>query len=225
MKIDLDNKVVLITGAGSGIGKCTARMFAECGASVIVHYRNHKEEVDSFLSELSALPGRHVSFQAELLNREEIREMFAQVEASYGRLDVLVNNAGYCPKESFLDIENESLDKTPDVNFKATFIAIHLVESDHLGITMCQGTYAAMGEDLEQVIPAFAKKKKIFFVHFRDIVGDRYKFNETFHDNGQTDMAKIVKIYQDYELDIPIRVDHVPTLAGECYRRSILARN
>lgn len=93
--------------------------------------------------------------------------------------------------------------------------AINIIKSSHLGVTMCQATYVAMGEDLEKVIPAFAKEDKIFFIHFRDIVGDKFKFHETFHDNGQTDMAKIMKLYNHCGINAPIRVDHVPTMAGE----------
>ncbi len=93
--------------------------------------------------------------------------------------------------------------------------AIHIVRSDNLGITMCQATYAAMGENLEEAIPAFARDGKLFFAHFRDISGNKYKFRETFHDNGQTDMAKIIRIYDKCSCHVPIRVDHVPTMAGE----------
>lgn len=93
--------------------------------------------------------------------------------------------------------------------------AVHLVESDYLGVTLCQATYSAMGENLEQVIPAFARENKIFFVHFRDIEGTKHKFRETFHDNGQTDMARMLSLYRKEGCRVPIRVDHVPTMAGE----------
>ena len=56
---------------------------------------------------------------------------------------------------------------------------------------------------------------KIFFVHFRDIAGTKACFHETFHDNGQTDMARAIRCYRDVHCTAPIRVDHVPTMAGE----------
>ena len=80
-----------------------------------------------------------------------------------------------------------------------------IVKSDCLGITMCQATYHIMGEDLYKVIPYFADK--IFFVHFRN--------RETFHDNGAIDMAAIMKLYHKCGIDVPVRVDHVPTMVGE----------
>lgn len=91
--------------------------------------------------------------------------------------------------------------------------AMSVVQSDNLGITMCQATYKMMGECLEEIIPEFAKK--IFFIHFRNTTGHKLCFNETFHDNGEIDMAKILKLYKKCGIDVPIRVDHVPTMAGE----------
>jgi mannonate dehydratase len=93
--------------------------------------------------------------------------------------------------------------------------AINLVPSDMVGVTLCQGCYAAMGEDVCRIIRDFSGKKKLFFVHFRDIRGSRGDFHETFHDNGQTDMVRVVKTYADCGFSGPVRVDHVPTMAGE----------
>lgn len=91
--------------------------------------------------------------------------------------------------------------------------AINIVNSDSLGVTMCQATYLMMGEDLYSVIPKL--KDKIFFIHFRNAVGDKYKFHETFHDNGNIDMADIMKLYHSLNINVPVRVDHVPLMAGE----------
>ena len=93
--------------------------------------------------------------------------------------------------------------------------AINLVPSPNVGVTLCQGSYAAMGEDIPAVIERFGRQDKIFFVHFRDIRGDRENFRETFHDNGQTDMAAAVRAYARLGYQGPVRVDHVPTMAGE----------
>ena len=91
--------------------------------------------------------------------------------------------------------------------------AINMGNSKKLGITMCQATFKMMGEDLYQVIPNFADK--IMFIHFRNAIGTKENFRETFHDNGDIDMADIMKLYKKCGIDVPIRVDHVPTLAGE----------
>lgn len=91
--------------------------------------------------------------------------------------------------------------------------AIHLVESDNLGITMCQACFQMMGEDLYKVIPAV--RDKIFFIHFRNATGNKYKFRETFHDNGDIPMAEIMRLYKSLGIDVPVRIDHAPVMAGE----------
>ena len=88
-----------------------------------------------------------------------------------------------------------------------------IVPSEILGITMCQANFYIMGEDLEKTIEELADK--IFFVHFRNTVGEPNHFRETFHDNGKINMAQLMKIYVKNGVDVPIRVDHVPTMAGE----------
>ena len=88
-----------------------------------------------------------------------------------------------------------------------------IVKSDCLGLTMCQANFHIMGENVEQTIKEFADK--IFFIHFRNTTGNIDSFRETFHDNGELDMAKLIKLYVELGIDVPIRVDHVPTMAGE----------
>ena len=99
------------------------------------------------------------------------------------------------------------------INYKNIKKAINIVDSKNLGVTMCQATYCMMGEDLYKVIPELADK--IFFVHFRNAIGNKYKFRETFHDNGIIKMADIMKIYKQCNVNVPVRVDHVPLMAGE----------
>ncbi len=91
--------------------------------------------------------------------------------------------------------------------------AVNTVKSDKLGVTMCQATYHMMGEALYDVIPKLSDK--IFFIHFRNTAGHKYDFRETFHDNGEIDMADILRLYKKCGIDVPIRVDHVPLMAGE----------
>lgn len=93
--------------------------------------------------------------------------------------------------------------------------AIDLVPSAYNGITLCQGTLATAGEDIPAVIRQFADQKKLFFVHFRDVKGSPDKFEETFHDDGQTDMLEAMRTYYEVGFDGPARPDHVPTMEGE----------
>jgi len=91
---------------------------------------------------------------------------------------------------------------------------MNLVPSPVNGVTFCQANFIAMGEDCVSLVREWGKKK-IFFVHFRDIAGTRDHFTETFHDEGQTDMVKMLKTYHEVGLQVPIRPDHAPTLDEE----------
>ncbi|MBR7133345.1 MAG: mannonate dehydratase [Clostridia bacterium] len=88
-----------------------------------------------------------------------------------------------------------------------------IIKSESLGLTMCQANFYIMGEDLEKTIADFADK--IYFIHFRNTKGTHEHFRETFHDNGELDMARLIKTYIKNGINVPIRVDHVPTMAGE----------
>jgi mannonate dehydratase len=92
---------------------------------------------------------------------------------------------------------------------------IDLVPSTCNGITMCQGNFSLMTEDLPGTIRHFGRQGKIFFVHFRDVRGTPEDFVETFHDDGQTDMYACMRAYADIGFDGVLRPDHVPTLYGE----------
>lgn len=92
---------------------------------------------------------------------------------------------------------------------------IDIAPSPYNGITFCQGTFSSMNVDIPATIRRFGQQKQIHFVHFRDTVGTPDRFVETFHDNGPTDMVEAIRTYRDVGYTGPMRVDHVPTMAGE----------
>jgi mannonate dehydratase len=92
---------------------------------------------------------------------------------------------------------------------------IDLVPSPVNGITLCQGNFTLMTDDLPGVIRHFGAQGKIFFVHFRDVRGTPEKFVETFHDDGQTDMLACMQAYKEIGYEGVLRPDHVPTMAGD----------
>jgi mannonate dehydratase len=92
---------------------------------------------------------------------------------------------------------------------------LDLVPSECNGITLCQGNFALMTDDLPAVIRHFGRQKKIFFVHLRDVRGTAEKFVETWHDEGQTDLVACMQAYKEVGFDGPLRPDHVPTVDGD----------
>ena len=87
--------------------------------------------------------------------------------------------------------------------------------SPYNGITFCQANFVLMKEDIYSLAKEWCERKKIFFVHYRDVEGDTKHFHETFHDNGPTDMIRILEVYSKAGFVGPIRPDHAPALAGE----------
>ncbi len=97
---------------------------------------------------------------------------------------------------------------------------IDLYPSHSNGLTFCQGSFASMGEagkgeDIPAAIRYFGERNSIHFVHFRDVKGHKSNFEETFHDDGKTDMYATMKAYYEIGFQGPIRPDHVPTMAGD----------
>ena len=92
---------------------------------------------------------------------------------------------------------------------------LDIVPSPMNGITMCQGNFTLMTDDLPGVIHKFGNQDKIFFVHFRDVRGTVEKYEETWHDEGKTDMLACMEAYRDINFDGVLRPDHVPTVEGD----------
>ena len=89
---------------------------------------------------------------------------------------------------------------------------VDLVPSPVNCIGLCQGNFGLMTDDLPGVIRHFGEQKKIHFVHFRDTRGTPEKFDETFHDDGKTDMASCVRAYRDVGYKGVARPDHFPQM-------------
>ena len=93
---------------------------------------------------------------------------------------------------------------------------LNIAPSPSNGITFCQGNFKAMGEDIYSVAREFTEQGKVHFIHYRDVEGNAStRFTETFHDDGPTDMARMLEIYARSGFTGPIRPDHAPTMGSE----------
>jgi mannonate dehydratase len=92
---------------------------------------------------------------------------------------------------------------------------LETVPSPVNGITLCQGNFTLMTDDLPAVIRQFGRQEKIFFVHLRDVVGTVDNFVETWHDEGKTDLLACLEAYKEVGFHGPVRPDHVPTVDGD----------
>ena len=97
-------KTVLITGASRGIGKATAKRFAELGYSVVVNYNKSEALAEELCREIQALGGKAFAFGADIADDEQVKKMVKEAVACFGTIDVLVNNAGVAlPQGLFTD--------------------------------------------------------------------------------------------------------------------------
>ena len=96
---------------------------------------------------------------------------------------------------------------------------LDLYPSHANAVTLCQGNFALMTDDLPAWIRELGARDAIAFVHLRDVRGDAHSFVETFHDDGPNDLAACLRAYEEVGFTGPLRPDHVPTMAGESNER------
>jgi len=118
----LKNKVALVTGSSRGIGKAIALELAVEGASVIVHGPLESKELTLSLEQVSTINPRSIKISAELSDSNAIAGMFKTIQTTFGRLDILVNNAATQKPGPFLDMKEENWDHVLAVNLKAPFL-------------------------------------------------------------------------------------------------------
>jgi mannonate dehydratase len=92
---------------------------------------------------------------------------------------------------------------------------VETVPSDYNGLLFCQGCYSEMGANIPETIRYFGRRKKIFYVHFRNVVGTAEKFAETFIDEGKTDMFEAMKAYKESGFDGVMTEDHAAHVVGD----------
>lgn len=117
----LDQKVILITGSSRGIGAAIAVKMAAAGGKIIVNYAGGKEAADDVVNQIKAAGGDAIALQADVSKSDEVKRMFDEAIAHYGRIDVLVNNAGIMITKTIKETTDEDFTRQFDINVKGTF--------------------------------------------------------------------------------------------------------
>jgi glucose 1-dehydrogenase len=119
---DLEGKVAIVTGASSGIGYAIAQLFAKQGAAVAINYLAHPDEAKQLAAEIEAAGGRALALKGDVSDAKDVEALVATTVETFGRLDVLVNNAGIEQHTPLLEIAEEDWDRTIAVNLKGPFL-------------------------------------------------------------------------------------------------------
>ena len=122
MSGELDGKVALVTGGGSGIGHAIAQRFGREGASVVINYYGSEDQAEALAEKISQTGCKSLAVGADVSDRAAVQSMVDRAVAEFGRIDVLVNNAGIEISEPFLDIKEENWDKVLHTDLKGAFL-------------------------------------------------------------------------------------------------------
>lgn len=120
----LNGKVAVITGAGRGIGRAIALQFAQQGAQVVINYRNSVAQVEELLNQVKEAGGQAIAVQADISKEEEAKKLMDEAVKQFGRLDVLVNNAGITKDNLMMRMTEEEFEGVIDINLKGTFFCM-----------------------------------------------------------------------------------------------------
>jgi NAD(P)-dependent dehydrogenase (short-subunit alcohol dehydrogenase family) len=121
--LDLSGRVALVTGAGSGIGQTIAYRFAESGASVMVHYQKSQEGAEALVTEIQAGGGHAAAAAADLTDPVAVNYLVEITVKTFGRIDILINNAGIYPLAAVTEMRVEDWDLVVDTNLKSVFLS------------------------------------------------------------------------------------------------------
>jgi len=116
------DKVIIVTGSSSGIGKACAVYFGQLGAKVVVNYSSNADAAGDVLDEIKKSGGEGIIVKADVSREEEVKALFNETISKYGRLDVLVSNAGLQQDSSFLEMTLQQWQKVIDVNLTGQFL-------------------------------------------------------------------------------------------------------
>jgi len=167
MEHRMKDKRVLVTGAGTGIGRGVALEFAREGASVVLHYSHSREGADSAVAEIAAAGGKACVLQADFRDAVQARALAGRAAEFLGGLDILVNNAGITMNQPFLETTIEQFDTLFNVNIRAMFFvtqgAAEIMVPNGQGAVVNISSVHAYGALVEHAVYAATKAAIVGF--------------------------------------------------------------
>ncbi|MEH6570689.1 MAG: SDR family NAD(P)-dependent oxidoreductase [Halioglobus sp.] len=165
--LNFSGKAVIVTGASQGIGAGIARRFAHAGAQVVVHYRSGAEAAKVLVDDIVSSGGQAVALGAELTDKASVETLVAAAVATFGRLDVMINNAGIFPNAALLDMSHADwqamMAANIDTAFLGTQVAGQYMRDNGGGAIINLGSIAAMNPGSEHSHYNSAKAAVLMF--------------------------------------------------------------
>lgn len=121
---DLAGKVAVVTGASKGIGAAIAKALGAAGASVVVNYFSGAQGAEKVVAAITAAGGKAIAVKADMSSAADVKALFAETRKAYGKLDVLVNNAGISGSAVSDMLDTEAWDRLMAVNSRGVFLGI-----------------------------------------------------------------------------------------------------
>ncbi|ADV47426.1 3-oxoacyl-(acyl-carrier-protein) reductase [Cellulophaga algicola DSM 14237] len=168
----LEHKSIIITGSSRGIGKEIAVLLAKNGAKVVVNYTRSKDAAEETIAEINKNGGTAIALQADVSKKEEVIRLFDETIRAFGKVDVLINNAGIMTNKPFKDFSQDDFTSQFDVNVRGVFntmqeayakltdngIIINFSSSTTKLMLPSYGIYAATKAAVEQMTRVFSKE-------------------------------------------------------------------
>ena len=124
--MSLKNKVAIVTGGNSGIGQAIVLELARQEASVVIDYVVHPEATEALEQQISKLGHQSIGVAADVTKRSDLEKLIGAAVEKFGRLDIMVNNAGIETRTSILDTSEAQYDKVMEVNLKSAFFGTQI---------------------------------------------------------------------------------------------------
>lgn len=121
MIVSLKNKVIVVTGSSSGIGAELADSCAQSGADVVVHYKTKKQEAEKVFEKITCCGTDCMILKADLTDEKQVKQFYRDIISHYGRVDVLVNNAGICKDALCTIMSANTWNSVVDTNLSSVF--------------------------------------------------------------------------------------------------------